>query len=96
MIELGGNIKLKGFSNLDTATLIVVKKIVGNYTKKLSNDHPDFTELVLELNHLEDKKFSINANFSRTSGELTSEANGKNIFFAISAALERINPKPKK
>ena len=96
MIELGGNIKLKGFSELDAATLIVVKKIVGNYTKKLSNDHPDFMELFLELNQTEDKKFNINANLSRKSGELTSNVDGKNIFFAISAALEGINPKSKK
>ena len=96
MIELVGNIKLKGFSELDAATLIVVKKIVGNYTKKLTSDHPDFTELLLELNQTEDQKFNINANFSRKSGELTSNVDGGNIFFAISEALEGINPKSKK
>lgn len=95
MIELGGNIKLKGFNELDAATLIVVKKIVGNYTKKLSNDHPDFTELLLELNQEGNKKFSINASFFRKSGELTAKADGENIFFTISAALEGINPRSK-
>ncbi len=95
MIELGGNIKLKGFTELDAATLIVVKKIVGNYTKRLSNNHPDFNELLLELNQQEDKMFNINANFSKKSGNVSSEADGSNIFFALSKALEGVNSKSK-
>ena len=96
MIELGGNIKLKGFTELDAATLIVVKKIVGNYTKRLSTNHPDFDELLLELNQPEDKTFNINANFSKKSGNIAAEADGANVFFALSRALEGINSKPQK
>ena len=95
MIELGGNIKLKGFSELDAATLIVVKKVVGNYTKKLSQDHPDFSELIIDLNK-NNEHFGVNANFTKHSEVLNSEAKGKNLFFALSAALEGIRPKAKK
>ncbi len=96
MIELGGNIKLKGFSELDAATLIVVKKIVGNYTKRLSNDHPDFMELILELSQPIDNKFNISANFFKKTGNISSEADGSNIFFALSGALEGVNSNRKK
>lgn len=95
MIELGGNIKLKGFTELDAATLIVVKKIVGNYTKKLSTHHPDFDELLLELSQQEDRTFNINANFNKKTGNVSHEADGSNIFFALSRALEGVNAKSK-
>jgi len=87
MIELGGNIKLKGFNDLDPATIIVVKKIVGNYTKQLTEKNPDFSELFLDLSKNE-KNFNLNVNFSKKSGNLESDAEGPNLFFVISAALE--------
>jgi len=90
MIELGGNIKLKGFTELDAATLIVIKKIVGNYTKKLTQSNADFKELLLDLNKEKDK-FKLNVNFVKESGELKSNAEGKNLFFTLSAALDDIS-----
>ena len=36
MIELGGNINLDNFEEIEKGQLIVVKKVVGNYTKKIS------------------------------------------------------------
>jgi len=93
MIELGGNIKLKGFSGLDAASLIVVKKIVGNYTKELTELHQDFTELLLELNSEENSNYNLNVNFSKKSGNLSSKANGNNLFFTLSAALDNLSKK---
>ncbi len=90
MIELGGNIKLKGFTELDPATLIVVKKIVGNYTKKLTQEHPDFIELLLDLNKI-GKFYSLNVNLSRRSGSLVADAKEENLFFALSSALNKIH-----
>ncbi len=89
MIELGGSIKLRGFENLDIPTLIVVKKIVGNYTKKINQQNPDFKGLILDL-QTENKVFSLNATLSKKSGELTHSAKEKNLFFAISKTLDNI------
>ncbi len=89
-MELGGNIKLQGFNDLDPATLIVVKKIVGNYTKKLTQQHSDFLGLSLDLSK-EDKNHKISINLSRKSGNMMSEAAEENLFFALSSALEKIN-----
>ena len=36
MMKLGGNIVLDGCDNLEPATLIVLKKMVGNYARKIS------------------------------------------------------------
>lgn len=34
-LELGGNIQLTGFSELNGGQMIVLKKIVGNYCEKI-------------------------------------------------------------
>ena len=36
MIELGGNIKLESFDEIQPAQLIVIKKVVGNFAKQYS------------------------------------------------------------
>jgi hypothetical protein len=88
MIELGGNIKLKGFTELDAATLIVVKKIVGNYTKKLTQNNQDYKELLFDLNK-DKENYSLTIIFQK----LKSNAKGKNLFFTLSAALDNLNKK---
>jgi hypothetical protein len=89
MIELGGNIKLNGFEKLDIPTLIVVKKIVGNYTKKINELNSDFAELILDL-EAKDKIFSLSAKLAKKSGETTFSATEENLFFAISNTLDNI------
>ena len=37
-LELGGNIQLTGFRDLDPAALVIVKKIVGNFVKEMNRD----------------------------------------------------------
>lgn len=44
-MELGGNIELYGFADDQSADLIVVKKIVGRFTKRITEHHPDFQGL---------------------------------------------------
>tara|TARA_Y100000310_G_C20700699_1_gene829580 strand:+ start:643 stop:930 length:288 start_codon:yes stop_codon:yes gene_type:complete len=95
MIELGGSIKLSGFENLDPATLIVVKKIVGNYAKKMSQESQDFSGLFLELNS-ENNNFSINATVSKKLGDIDSKSDSTNLFFAMSKALNVVMKKSKK
>ncbi len=93
MIELGGNIKLKGFSEIDNASLIVIKKIVGNYAKKLAETTEDFQNLILNLEFKTPKDFKINIELQKTSENLTSEIQGENLFFTLSNALEALKSK---
>jgi len=93
MIELGGNIKLKGFSEIDNASLIVIKKIVGNYAKKLAEETEDFQNLILNLESNNPKDFKISIEFQKTSENLNSEIQGENLFFTLSKALEAIKTK---
>ena len=35
-VQLGGNIELSGFRDIDGASMVVLKKIIGNYARRLS------------------------------------------------------------
>lgn len=87
MIELGGNIKLENFENIEPALLIVVKKIVGNYTKKISDAMSEFKEIIVSLENSENYRVSVRVSADR---EYASEADDKNLFFALDKALGTI------
>ena len=86
MIELGANIKLIGFEDLQPAQLIVVKKMVGNYAKKINDTKGAFSELALEKEQENQLKVKCIMN------EKTYQASdtNKNLFFALDKALSTL------
>lgn len=98
MIELGGNIKLVGFKELDSGTLVVVKKIIGNYARKISDQATNFQELSLHIKSMgQDKKnFEIHGKLIADSKVLTSEVTNYNLFFAMDKVLSAIFTQAKK
>ena len=87
MIELGGNIKLVGFSNIEPALLIVVKKITGNYVKKMSDKlGKDIEELKLELKDETGQKKVIGELRFNSKIE-NAESINLNLFFALDKVL---------
>lgn len=85
MIELGGNIKLENFENLDPIKLVVVKKVVGNYAKKISEKSP-FQELKLILT----AEFKVEAVLTKDSKETKADSSDKNLFYALNQALDNL------
>ena len=91
MIELGGNIKLIGFNELDAASLIVVKKITGNYAWKISEKTNSIVdELSLELKNTEDAQKGINSNLKIKDKEINAEVTDVNLFYALDKALSKL------
>lgn len=89
MIELGGNIKLIGFNDLDPATLIVVKKITGNYARKISQKvESNLDELSLELK--DDSGKNINSSLKFKDKTFSAEVNDTNLFYALDKALAKL------
>ena len=88
MIKLGGNIVLEGCDNLEPATLIVLKKIVGNYARKIS-DKNAFDELNIKLES-SDGKHRISASIMRADSKGKGESENANMFFALNEALKDI------
>lgn len=87
VIELGGNIKLEGFSDLDPTTMIIVKKLVGNIAREFQ-EKESFNELLLTLTKGENTA-TVQASL-KGKKELSAEATEANLFFAINNALAHI------
>jgi hypothetical protein len=89
--ELGGNIVLSNF-DMDSQEMIVVKKLVGNYAKKINNLHP-YEELKLEMktsNKGKVKRFEIKGMVIFSGNRATSESTGFNPFVSINEVLGKI------
>jgi len=90
--RLGGNIALVGFDILEPAELIIVKKIVGTYVKKLQ-ENTEYKELKLVLKqsqHGKTFKHEINAQLDLNKGSFQSKVTEWNLFKAISTAMEKL------
>jgi len=89
--ELGGNIVLENFE-IDNQEMIVVKKIIGNYAKKIRY-FKEYQELKLEMKtHLKAKNrhFEVKALLTFDNGTASSESQGLNFFVLINEVLEKI------
>ncbi|MBI2110523.1 hypothetical protein HYT51_01965 [Candidatus Woesearchaeota archaeon] len=84
-MELGGNIALINFDALEPSKLIVVKKIVGNYAKKIA-EKKTFDKLQLTLKG----NYTIATIFIANEDRIETEATNKNLFFALTEALNKI------
>lgn len=81
MIELGGNIKLEGFDSMEPGQLVVVKKIVGSFAKKVADEDG--------FDSFEVKKSENSVKVRIVKGEKVKEtsASEPNLFFSLSKAL---------
>ena len=86
MMKLGGNIVLDGCDNLEPATLIVLKKMVGNYARKISEKNA-FEELKINLQNTGDN-CKLEATLSRAGSQDVKSAEDSNLFFALNNALK--------
>ena len=84
MIELGGNIKLDGFEGVEPAQLIVIKKVVGNFTKQYS-EKVEVKELLVKLEG--DKKYKVSVSLN---GEVKEEDEGDNLFYVLNGLLVKV------
>mgnify|MGYP001325178194 CR=1 FL=1 len=92
MIELGGNIVLSGFKELEPAQLIVVKKMVGSYVKKISDTY-DFIKLSLNLKKLHNKQVELHGKIDFKDNFRVAEVDDHNLFFALNKVLGKLEPK---
>lgn len=96
MIELGGNIKLVGFKELEPAKLIVVKKMVGNYARHIHDKMSAFEELSLHLKEIhntdnqKNQKYEIKGKLVINSNPYNAEVSDYNLFFALDKVLNKI------
>ncbi|MFH1209792.1 MAG: hypothetical protein V1663_03315 [archaeon] len=89
-IELGGNINLVGFKAIEPQQLVVVKKIVGNFVKKIQTRYKEFNSLVLDLKSIHNSESQISAKIMIDNKNYNVEVTDFNLFFALNKALKKI------
>lgn len=88
--RLGENIVLSGFS-LEPSEMIVVKKIVGTYARKMA-EKLAYQELKVKLKMSEKTKsfiHEIRLEMATDMGIISSSAEDRNLYKALSDALEK-------
>lgn len=86
-LELGGNILLTGFSELDSSELVVIKKIVGQFAKKLSERPHGLKQLSITA-ETGGKKQGIVVLAETENGELEGSSTDSNLYYALTEALQ--------
>ena len=95
MIELGGNITLVGFKEVGFSELIVVKKIVGNYARKISDKIGAIDNLTVTVKPIhktsEDSfKHELHVKLIQQGKVYTTEIVDFNLFVALDTGMKKI------
>lgn len=102
IIQLGGNIELSGFREIEKINNVVINKIVGNYARKFSEIGSNFEKLQLHLKTVhasEDgnsKKIELHARVFNNGKVFASEVVDRNLYFALDAVLKKVKAEMEK
>ncbi len=95
-IELGGHIRLSGFSDIDGGSMIIVKKIIGSFVKKVSEKNPKFQSLTVTFKKIhgsEEKetsgKYELKASLLADK-QYNAEVTHLNLMFAVDKVLKKV------
>jgi len=94
LLQLGGNIELSGFREIEGGAMIILKKIIGNYAKKMADKSNNFEKLSLTVKSVHEteksQKFELHAKLLDNGKAHTSSAVDRNIFVAVDSSLKAI------
>ncbi len=95
VVNLGGNIQLSGFKELDGGSMVIVRKIVGSYARKLADRLPGFEQISIHLKPIhqttdQPKLFELHAKVVNEGKTTTSETSDRNLFVAIDTVLKKL------
>lgn len=94
-IQLGGNIELSGFKELDGGSMIILKKIVGTYVRKFSEKLENFQKLSLNMKKVhaaegENGIYELHANLVDNGKPHSAEASDRNLFAAVDSIMRKL------
>jgi len=95
-LVLGGNIELSGFRQIDRASMVVVKKIVGNYVKKMADMTEKLEKVSIVMNPVHNSQYELHAKLIDNGKVFVSEVIDRNVFFALDKVLSKIESSIKK
>ena len=94
LMQLGGNIELSGFKDINGASRVVLKKIIGNYGRRFSECSDNFESLKITMKQVPEtkkiEKYEIHVQLTDNGKPITSEVIERNLFIAVDNALKKI------
>ena len=93
--KLGGNIELTGFRDIDSSSMIVLKKIIGNHARRLSELSQKMENLHITLKPIHERekseKYEVHAKLNNNGKIYVAESVDRNLFVAVDDVLKRIS-----
>lgn len=89
-IELGGNIRLTGFSDKEFPEMVVVKKMVGQYARKLHDSFPGFEELKITRKDVHGSQNEVHTQVVIEGSHYEASVTDQNLFVAIDESLKKM------
>ncbi len=90
-MELGGNIILTGFKDVPRNDMIVLKKIVGNYVRKVREKIKDYEALRITLKSLHGgKSYHLNGELAGAKVKYNAETENRNLFVGVDELLKKL------
>mgnify|MGYP001609895911 CR=1 FL=1 len=93
-LTLGGNIQLTGFRDIDSSSMIVLKKIIGNYAKRIAELTKKLQTLHITLKPIHERekseKYEIHAKVVDDGKVYASETTDRNLFVAVDDVLKKL------
>ncbi|MCF7871779.1 hypothetical protein K9L97_01985 [Candidatus Woesearchaeota archaeon] len=93
-MQLGGNIRLSGFNVLEKPEVVVVKKIVGSYARKFSDNLQGYEALELHLKEVHktegSEKYELHGKVVFEGKVEATEITERNIFVAVDTVLKKL------
>lgn len=80
-IRLGGNIELVNANGIDGASMIILKKMIGNYARQFSERGVCSVSITFSDN-------SVLVDVMRDADRFSSQAESSNLFFAVDSAFK--------
>jgi len=93
-INLGGSIQLTGFRDIDSSSMIVLKKIVGNHANRIAEltNKLETIHITLKPIHEREKseKYELHAKVVDDGKVYASEVTDRNLFVAVDTVLKKL------
>lgn len=89
VLQLGGGITLIGFQELDRDEMLVVKKIVGSYVKKIAESSDDYENVEVTLQK-ENDSFSVTVKLINSSNIIKKEQSSSNVYVSLDDAMKKV------
>ena len=88
--QIGGNIELVGFRDLDGGSMIILKKIIGNYARKFSDRLDGIDKLSISMKKIGNNQFELHGQLIKAGEQHTSEVTDYNLFMVLDKVLKKL------